>query len=419
MNGRERTAAAVNHREPDRIPLDLGGTNTTGIHVSCVAALRDYYGLEKKPVMVHEPLQMLGWLDDDLKKAMGIDTECVFPPKTNFGYGNENWKTWRMFDGLEVLVGGDFAVTYDHNGDALIHPQGDVSAPPSGRMPKDGYFFDAIIRQPPLDEAKLDPQDNLEEYGAISEEDIDSYRQAVKKAASTGRAAIAAFGGTSFGDIARVPGTSLKYPKGIRDVSEWYMSIAARPDYVEEVFSRQCDIALANLAKIHAAAGDAVDIAFICGTDFGAQQTSFCSVETFRRLYKPYYIKVNDWIHRNTKWKTFKHSCGAVEKFLEDFIDAGFDIFNPVQCSAAGMAPERLKQKYGERLVFWGGGVDTQKTLPFGTPQQVREEVLRRCEIFSPGGGFVFNPVHNIQARTPLENIVAMIEALKEFNGGK
>jgi len=126
---------------------------------------------------------------------------------------------------------------------------------------------------------------------------------------------------------------------------------------------------------------------------------------------------MNAWIHENTDWKTFKHSCGAVENFMPHFIESGFDIINPVQCSAAGMDPKILKKKYGDKLVFWGGGVDTQNSLPFGTPEQVREEVLGRCEIFARDGGFVFNAIHNIQARTPIENIVAMFEAVKEFNG--
>jgi uroporphyrinogen-III decarboxylase len=127
---------------------------------------------------------------------------------------------------------------------------------------------------------------------------------------------------------------------------------------------------------------------------------------------------VNDWIHSHTKWKTFKHSCGAVSKFLPFFIEAGIDILNPVQCSATGMDPE-LKANFGDQLVFWSGGVDTQKVLPFGTPAEVREQVLRRCEIFTPGGGFVFNTIHNVQARTPVKNIVAMLDAVHEFNGNK
>jgi uroporphyrinogen-III decarboxylase len=136
-------------------------------------------------------------------------------------------------------------------------------------------------------------------------------------------------------------------------------------------------------------------------------------VETFNELWAPYYKAVTGWIHANTPWKVFKHSCGSVAKLIPAFLDCGFDILNPVQCSAARMDPVELKREYGDRIVFWGGGVDTQKTLPFGTPDEVREEVLRRREVFAPGGGFVFNTVHNIQARTPVENVVAMVEALR------
>ena len=172
-----------------------------------------------------------------------------------------------------------------------------------------------------------------------------------------------------------------------------------------------------NLEKIRAAAGDLIDVVFLCGTDFGTQKSAFCSVATFRELWLPYYREICGWMHRNTNWKCFKHSCGSVERFIESMIEAGFDILNPVQCSAAGMEAEGLKAKYGDRITFWGGGVDTQKTLPFGTPGEVREQVLRRCEVFAKNGGFVFNSIHNIQAGTPVGNIVAMLDAVKEFNG--
>jgi uroporphyrinogen-III decarboxylase len=177
------------------------------------------------------------------------------------------------------------------------------------------------------------------------------------------------------------------------------------------------ELALKNFARIAERVGDLVDVVNVCGTDFGTQTSAFCSVSTMRELWMPYYRTVNDWVHKNTKWKTFKHSCGAVSKFVPTFLESGFDILNPVQCSAAGMDPEVLKRTHGRDLVFWGGGVDTQQTLPFGTPAEVREQVLRRCEAFAGSGGFVFNAIHNVQAQTPVENIVAMVDAVREFNG--
>jgi uroporphyrinogen-III decarboxylase len=283
-------------------------------------------------------------------------------------------------------------------------------------MPASGYFFDAIVRQPPLDEDRLDPEDNMEEFQPIAEAALAHLRSEVSRACASGRAVIATFGGTAFGDIALVPGLNLKQPRGIRDIAEWYISTAVRRPYVHAVFERQCEVGLANLARIHAAVGDGVDAVFVCGTDFGTQTSSFCSVATLRELWLPYYRRVNDWIHAHTRWRSFKHSCGAVEKFVPSFIEAGFDILNPVQCSAAGMDPQTLKSRHGERIVFWGGGVDTQSTLPFGTPDAVRREVEERCRIFGRGGGFVFNTVHNVQAGTPIENVVAMVETVRRFS---
>lgn len=412
---RARVLNALEHRAGP-VPIDFGSTGVTGIHVTCVAALRDWYGLEKRPVKVHEPFQMLGFVDEDLKQAMRIDVEALFRRETMFGFRNENWKPWR-FHGLDVLVPERFNVTTDANGDTLIYPEGDANVPASARMPRDGYFFDAIIRQPPFDEDNLNPDDNTEEFQPLTDKQLLEIAADAAAARAAGRAVMASFGGTAFGDIALVPGLNLKDPRGIRDVAEWYMSTRSHRDYIHRIFARQCEIALENLARIHRAVGDSIDAVFLCGTDFGTQTSSFCSVADFRALWFPYYKEVCSWIHRNTSWKCFKHSCGSVERFIDSFIEAGFDILNPVQCSAAHMAPEHLKSKFGDRMVFWGGGVDTQRTLPFGRPDQVREEVLGRCEVFSRGGGFVFNTIHNIQAGTPVANIVAMLDAVAEFNG--
>jgi uroporphyrinogen-III decarboxylase len=397
------------------VPLDLGSTTVTGIHVSCVAELRDYYGLEKRPVRVIDPGQMLGEVDEELKRLLKIDTEALFRKASRFGFPMEEWKPWRMYDGLEVLVPGGFAVSIDEKGDTLLHPQGDLSAPPSARMPNGGYFFDAIERQAPIDEEPLDPRDNLEDFQPVSDEELDHLEKEARRLSATGRAVVAGFGGSSFGDIAHIPGVGLKHPRGIRQIEEWYVSLVMRPAYVKAVFEGQCDMAIRNLERIAARVGDNVDVINVCGTDFGTQSSAFCSVETFQSLWAPVYKRINAWIHKNTTWKTFKHSCGAVEKFIDPFIECGFDILNPVQCSAAGMDPDVLKRKYGDRITFWGGGVDTQSVLPFGTPEEVREQVLRRCEIFSRDGGFVFNTVHNIQAGTPVRNIVAMVEAVHDY----
>ena len=416
MTNKERVKHTLNHKTPDRVAVDFGSTPVTGMHVTCVAELRDYYGLEKRPTKVCEPYQMLGEIEEDLMDAIGIDVVSLPAPSTIFGFRNENWKEFQTPWGQALLVSEHFNTTKDVNGDLLLYPQGDMSVLPSGRMPVSGFFFDAIIRQEPIDDDNLNPEDNLEEFQPLSNSDLKHYEAQAKRLASSDRAIVGGVAGTAFGDIALVPAPFLKRPKGIRDVEEWYVSTAVRQDYLHEVFTKQCEVAIENLKRVHDVVGNVIDILFICGTYFGTQISTFCSTNTYDELYAPYYKRVNAWIHENTAWKTFKHSCGAVETFIPHFIDVGFDIINPVQCSAAGMEPQALKSRYGDYIVFWGGGVDTHTTLPFETPDQVRQQVLERCEIFALNGGFIFNSIHNVQARTPVENIVAMINAVKEFN---
>jgi len=418
MNSRERVSLALNHEEPDRIPLDLGGSAVTGMHVSTVYRLRQALGLDAPgtPVKVVEPYQMLGEIRPDLVEALGIDVVPLGGTRTMFGFRNEGWRPWTTFDGTPVLVPEGFNTDPEPDGDILMYPEGDRSAPPSGRMPRGGWYFDTIVRQPPIGEENLNAEDNLEEFGPISDQELEHFRrEAGQLYAETDKAVLANFGGTAFGDIALVPAPWLKHPKGIRDVEEWYVSIVTRRDYVYEVFERQCEIALANLAKIYQAVGDRVAAVFVTGTDFGMQAGPFISPQTYRELYQPFHRRVNDWVHEHTAWKTFIHSCGSVMALIEDFIAAGFDVLNPVQCSAAHMDPVELKRRFGDRIAFWGGGADTQRTLPFGTPDEVRREVRERIRAFGPGGGFVFNTIHNVQPQVPVENLLAMFETLREY----
>jgi len=417
MNSRQRIKLALDHKESGKIPVDFGSTPVTGISASIVSKLRKYYGLvNDPPVKVIEPYQMLGEVADDLIEVMGVDCVELSGKSNMFGFENTGWKEWKLFDGTPVLVPELFNTKIEKDGSILQYPQGDTSVLHSARMPKDGYYFDAIIRQCSIYDNKLNVEDNLEEFSLISDEELTYIeKEADYLYKNTDFAIVANFGGTSFGDIALVPAPSLKYPKGIRDIQEWYISTATRRDYIYEVFSRQCDIAIANLKRIYQAVLDKVSVVFISGTDFGTQRGLFISKDLYKELYKPFHRKVNSWIHRNTKWKTFIHTCGSVEPLISDFIDAGFDILNPVQLSAEGMDPVTLKEKYGKDIVFWGGGVDTQKTLPFGTSKEVKREVKERVKIFGKDGGFVFNTIHNIQAKTPIENIASMIEILREY----
>jgi hypothetical protein len=418
MTPRERVEAALAHTEPDYVPLDLGSSTVTGMQVNSVYRLRQALELDPPgtPVKVIEPYLMLGEVAPDLQDALGVDVTGLWAPRTYFGYPYENWKEWRLFDGTPVLVPELFNTEPAPDGSIYQYPQGDKTVPPSGHMPKDGFYFDSIIRQEPIDEERLNPEDNLEEFGPISEDDLQYFgAEAERLYRESGRGILASFGGTAFGDIALVPAPWLKHPKGIRDVAEWYMSLVSRRDYVYRVFERQCEIALQNLERIHQVVGERVTAVRVTGTDFGAQQGPFISPKAYRDLFMPFHRAVNDWVHEHTTWKTFIHSCGSLQALLPDFIEAGFDILNPVQCSAAGMDPKELKDRYGNKLTFWGGGIDTQHTLPFGTPQEIDRQVRERMEVFGPGGGFVFAAVHNIQAGVPTENLLALFQAVRRY----
>lgn len=416
MTSRQRLQQALNHQQPDRVPVDFGSTAVTGIHVSAVTRLRRaMLGDPDYRVKVIEPYQMLGEVDAELREALGIDVVGLIPRKTLFGFENSGWKPFTLFNGTEVLVPEYFVTRSDPSGDLLIFPEGDASVPPSGRMPAGGLFFDSIVRQPPVVEDQLDPADNLEEFGLFSDAELAWYRQRVEELyTGTDRGIILTMPGTAFGDIALVPAPWMKHPKGIRDIEEWYVSTASRRDYVRAVFEKQCEIALQNLEKLIPLLGERVDAAFLTGTDFGAQHGPFISRKAYRDLFQPYHKRVNELIHRRSRWKTFIHSCGSVYDLLPDFIEAGFDILNPVQCSAACMDARTLKREFGRHLVFWGGGANTQRTLPFGTPDEVYREIRERIEIFGEGGGFVFDTVHNIQGDTPTENLLALFKALKD-----
>ncbi|MES0325799.1 MAG: uroporphyrinogen decarboxylase family protein [Candidatus Bathyarchaeia archaeon] len=415
MESRERVEKALNHEEPDMVPLDLGGSAVTGMHVSTVHKLRQAMELDPPgtPVKVHEPFQMLGEITPDLQEALGVDVVGLIGPRTMFGYKYDQWKPWTTFDGTPALVPVGFNTEPNPDGTISMYAKGDRDTPPSAWMPKDGYYFDATDRQEPLDWKKLDLLDNIEEFGPISNEDLGYFGEQSSKLYSTGKAVLANFGGTSFGDIALITGLDMEYPRGVRGVKEWYMCHVRRPDFIKQIFEHQLQIAIENLGKIYGKVGDKVTAAFITGTDFGTQRKPIMSVPSFRKLYKPYHAAVNEWVHENTPWKTFIHSCGSVEAFIPEFIDSGFDILNPVQTSAANMDPRELKDKYGDQITFWGGGVDTQSTLPFGTPEQVERQVRERVRVFGKNGGFVFNTIHNVQPKIPVENVVAMYDAFK------
>jgi len=248
MKSRERVKLTLNHKELDRVPIDFGSTAVTGISASVVSKLRNYYGLSNDPpVKVIDPYQMLGKIADDLKEIMGVDCVGLQNKKNIFGFENTGWKEWELFDGTLVLVPEKFNTVNQKDGSIYQYPEGDTTNNPSARMPKGGYYFDSLNRQQPIDDNSLDVNDNLEEFKLIKEGELDYLRKETDYLYNnTDYAIISSFSGTALGDIALVPAPFLKNPKGIRDVQEWYISLATRKSYIFKVFEKQCEIALEN-----------------------------------------------------------------------------------------------------------------------------------------------------------------------------
>ncbi|MBN1837917.1 MAG: methyltransferase [Spirochaetales bacterium] len=401
MTSRERVVAALNHQEPDRVPLDLGGTIMSGIMAHPLDRLRRHLGLEHRPVRVYEVFQMLGEVEMDVVERLGIDVLPVEPPVQFFGLRREGWKPWRLWDGTEVLMPGQFGVEVDSRGDWLLHTGGDPSRPVEGHMPRGGYYFDMASMTdthydyvpPSLEEVRKEERFGSEELEFLAAR-AETLRRDTDKALLLG-----CWGKFGLPWVGSIP--------------DFLMLQALDPPYVRELFAVRTETALDNLARVKRYLGDNIDILGLDGTDYGAQNAELFSPDAFEELYVPFFREQNDWVHAHTSWKTWLHTCGSVPNLLPMLVETGLDILNPVQTSAAGMDPAWLKERFGERLSFWGGGIDTQRTLPFGTPEQVAEEVRERIRIFAPGGGFVFNTIHNVQADTPPENIAAAYDTAR------
>ncbi len=417
MTSRERVIDAINHRQPDRIPVDIGATGQTGMSASIVYKLRAALGLEQKPIGISEIYQLLGEVDKELRDYIGCDVIGLNGTHDMFGNKIEGGQPFTMTDGTPCVVSSAFR--YDiRDGVYYAYAQGDRTLAPCAKMPSDGFFFDGIVRNGDFDEDDLTPEEDWKEaFSVMSDEDAKYYeRESRRLFEETDYAVIGNLGGGGLGDAAILPGPSEKHPKGIRRMEDWLMAHILYPDYIKAVFSMQTEIMLKNLEIYRQAVGKRIQIVWISGTDFGTQNGEFISPALFREIYKPFYKKINDWVHKNTPWKTFFHTCGSIYNILPDIIEMGVDIVNPVQVSAANMDALRLKDKFGKDIIFWGGGVDSQKTLPYGTQEEVYAQVLERLKIFGKDGGYVFGSVHNIVAKTPIENVLAMIRAVHDYN---
>ena len=393
MNSRERVLAAINHREPDRVPVDLGGTRQSGIAASTYDQLKSQLGIST-PTRVYDVYQMLAEVERPVMERFGADVIGLNRPAVAFGIVNADWKSWRLFDGTAVEVPGGFEPITEENGDLVLMRDGATIA----RMPKDGYYFDRLEVYPGGSQTPVEDVNPP----VMSDELCDHYAVAAESL----------YENTDFAIVAPLgPPYELFYGLGTGGFETWMMALAAEPDYVNSLCEKLVDIWLENLQRFSQAVGNHVQILQV-NDDLGTQDAPFISTKMFRELIMPHYKRGLDWVHANTKMKVFLHSDGAIAPLIPSLIEMGVDILDPVQTSARGMDARALKDEFGEQLVFWGGSLDCQKTLPFGTPEEVVQEVQEHVRLFAPGGGYVFAPVHNIQANVPPENVIAMFDAV-------
>ena len=396
MNSRERVLRTINHEEPDRVPIDLGGTRQSGIAASAYHKLKGHLGIAS-PTRVFDVYQMLADVERTVMERFGADVVGLFRSEVAFGIRNENWKPWRLLDGTPVEVPDGFDPVTEASGDLLLLRDGAAVA----RMPKDGFYFD-----------------RLETYPGAAHVDVEQFRPALLTDAQCEHyraRAEALYQNTDFAIVAPLgPPYELFYGLGTGDFESWMVTLATEPDYVDALYEKLVATWLENLKRFAHAVGDRVQIVQICD-DLGTQRSLFISVKMFRRQIMPFYKLGLDWIHQNTKMKVMLHSDGALAPLLPSLIEMGVDILNPVQTSADGMDALWLKEQFGDRLVFWGASLDCQQTLPFGTPDEVACEVEEHLRAFASGGGYVFAPVHNIQAGVPPENLVAMFDTAQSL----
>jgi len=413
MTSRERVLAAINHQKPDRIPIDLGATPSSGISAIAYSNLLEFMGLEGLPTRIYDVVQQLAEPHEKAIDLFGVD---VLDIGRSFNEHPEDWKPVIMANGAPAFYPRWFNPSRQPDGSYLTYD--DVGKRILSKMPIGATFFDQTYF--PYVDDYPDNYNNLDaEMGRIMwARDAHSpwdhandpgfwktlRQNALHLRATTDKALLVVCGCNLF-----------EWGTFLRRMDNFLMDIICDHHNVEKLLDELMIRHLATLEKVCDAVGDVVDIIRF-GDDLGMTTGPFMDVDTYRTLFKPRHKILCEYVKAHSNMHTFIHSCGSISLLIPDLIEAGIEIFNPVQTNAYNMEPEFLKKEFGQDVTFWGGGVETVGTLNAGTPEQIREQVMQRLEIFSKGGGFVFNTVHNILPDVPPQNIVAMFDAVKEYN---
>ncbi len=413
MTSRERILTALQHKQPDRVPVDIGATPSSGISAIAYTRLVKHLGMDHARTQVYDTVQELARPSEEVLNLFGADALDIHRA---FDAEDQDWYPVALADGSAAEYPVWTKVSPQPDGSFHYYgPEGELV----GLKPAEGTFYDGTLfpylsgypdhfRDIEKDMSrsiwaamKMSPWHLSDQPGFWK-----NLRTGVKRLRETSdRALIIGLGCNLF-----------EWGSFLRRMDNFLMDIYLDPVNVERLLDALMQVHMEKLARVCESVGDLVDFAKF-GDDLGMDTGPFMEPEVYRTLFKPRHKMLCEFVKHNSNMHTYLHSCGSIYSLIPDLLDAGFEVLNPVQTNAAGMDPAALKREFGKDVTFWGGGIDTRSVLNFGTPQQVKNQVKERLEIFAKEGGYVFNTVHNILPEVPPENIVAMFEAVKEFNG--
>jgi uroporphyrinogen decarboxylase len=412
MNSRERIIAAIEHRQPDQVPVDLGATPSSGISAIAYGNLKKHLGITQGNTLVYDVVQQLAQPEEFILDRFGVDVVDI---GRTFNTEPSAWQATRLMDGQPARYPAWFNPESQPDGSFIARmPDGlDIA-----HMPARGTFYDQTyfpyLEDYPADYRDLSTEMGRVPWAALVHSPWDHAQdpgfwetlraRALELRRTTDRALMIVIGCNLF-----------EWGTFLRRMDNFLMDLAAEPEQVERLLDALMERHLVTLEKACHAVGDVADIIRF-GDDLGTNGGPFMSPKMYRQLFKSRHTTLCDYVHKHSNMKTFLHSCGSIRALLPDLIEAGYDVINPVQTTCLGMEAEGLKKDFGRDICFWGGGCDTRAVLPTGSPQEVKDHVKSRLEILMPEGGFVFNTVHNILPDVPPQNIVAMFEAVHEFN---
>lgn len=413
MTSRDRIMAAIDHRQPDKVPIDLGATPSSNISAIAYNNLKKELGISTGHTRVYDVVQQVVTPEEEILDQFGVD---VVDLGRMFNEEDKDWYDYTLADGSIAQYPKWFKPKLLGDGSyEAYHTDGTVIA----RMPQGATFFDQTIF-PYLNGYPSDYH-NLQEamdkvlwshlvhspwdHGSDKNFWKTLREKTIKLRESSDRA------------IMIVCGCNLlEWGTFLRRMDNFLMDCYIDQDHVEKLLDALMETHLETLEKVCTAVGDVVDILRF-GDDLGMDSGPLIGPDVYRKLFKPRHKQLCDYVHTHSQMKTFLHSCGSIYQLIPDLIDAGYDVLNPIQTTANGMDPKFLKNEFGKDITFWGGGCNTRSILNYGKPNEVREHVLRNLDVFAPGGGFVFNQEHNIMPDVPPKNLIAMYDAVKEFNG--